>query len=57
MDKFQGETSRCPRAGCDFVCDRDVNASINILLKYLTEHVGVEVSNIAPPYFNRNPFF
>jgi hypothetical protein len=38
-DKFHGETFRCTRAECGFVCDRDVNASINILLKYLTEHV------------------
>ena len=38
--KFAEETFRCTNAECEFVCDRDVNAGINIGLKYLTEHAN-----------------
>jgi hypothetical protein len=37
-DSFAGETFHCTNDECRFTCDRDVNAGVNILLKYLTEH-------------------
>ena len=45
-EKFHGEIFQCTSSEqCNFVCDRDVNASINILLKFMTERLDTNAVN------------